>query len=223
MKRLIYLILLCLPFTAQAQKPEKLHFVFGNHHTFYAGYDFAHFHHKDELLTFSKGFRAGYEYDINISNELPVYLGVGAGVFFYYQDNTNSIFLEEEEYSKVDEKNHHSFGGITIPVNFTYDLKIGKKWLFKPMFGIHVNYNLHAAEKLSLGYDDGSLYTIDYSLFDEELAGQRKFNHMFMGWQTGFRVQYGHLGLGFTYEREFMQISSFFTTNSQSVNLSYTF
>lgn len=153
------------------------------------------------------GFSLEYTRGINIVNDLPLFLEVGAGVKLQ-----NATFSSEEEDDMYIYKYKYSLNvaSLYIPLNVGYKIAITEDFAIMPYVGLMTQFNLSATATNSyekdyhkefedfLGYKDESGKE-SQSLFDKKEMGENTFRRLFFGWQVGANIAIKDFHIGANY------------------------
>lgn len=153
------------------------------------------------------GFSLEYTRGINIVNDLPLFLEVGAGVKL---QNAASSSEEEDDMYIYKYKYSLNVASLYIPLNVGYKIAVTEDFAIMPYVGLMGQFNLSATATNSyeydyhkefedfLGYKDESEKE-SQNLFDKKVMGENTFRRLFFGWQVGANIAIKDFHIGANY------------------------
>ena len=178
-----------------------------------------------------QGFSVGYLRGIGLTQKLPLYLEVGAGLRYgrYKDDYSESGDDGYDTYIYTDEYKVTIFA-LNIPVSLVYRINVNEDFAISPNFGFDFRLNLSGKYKnersVSYGGETESK-SEDCNLFDDdemkkaELGeGWKRFQ---AGWHIGVGFDYKALHFGVDYGTDFNEITEKTKVATTSVTVGYNF
>ena len=151
------------------------------------------------------GFSLEYTRGINIVNDLPLFLEVGAGVKL---QNATSSSEEEDDMYIYKYKYSLNVASLYIPLNVGYKIAITEDFAIMPYVGLMTQFNLSATATDSYEYDYHKQYEDWYedesgkeshNLFNKKVMGENTFRRLFFGWQVGANITIKDFHIGANY------------------------
>ncbi len=171
-----------------------------------------------------QGFTVGYLRGIGLTQKVPLYLEVGAGLRYgRYKDDINE---SESGYSYTNEYKTTIFA-LNIPVSLVYRINVNDDFAISPNFGFDFRLNLSGKSKneWSEVYDGEVLDSgsSDVNLFDDDDMGGDAWKRFQAGWHIGVGFDYKALHFGVDYGTDFNEITEKVKVATTSVTVGYNF
>ncbi len=157
-----------------------------------------------------KGIALGGVYGLGVSDNLPIFVEVGAQLEWAHSANDVVVSGSNEDLK-------FTYMNVSIPVNGVYKYTLNDKVAFSGHAGLNFKVNFLAKEK----YAD---YKINF-LSKDDMGGRDNRNIFQLGGQIGAGVHLGQFYLGWQYQGDFMPLAKSggdkfkFHTNYISVGL----
>lgn len=241
--------------TAGASKPAskfKLEKDTRNYSRLALSYDAVKIGRDDSKLKMN-GVSVGYDYGINVTRNLPLFVEVGANILYAggKQEGADIARMLGERVEERDEEYYEyeyegcslksKFFALNIPVALSYKVSFSKKISLVPFVGVNFRGMLLGKGKASFDGSDfdsdyyayGDYYDDDYEeagtsnkidFFKEKNMGKEGVWKRFqMGWRIGIGFNYSHLHVGVSYGKDFTELSKNAKLSTTAVSVGYNF
>lgn len=166
-----------------------------------------------------KGLTVGWLRGFGLTQKLPLYMEVGAGVQYrsYKEEESDSYGGYEASYS-----NKITMLSLNIPVNLLYRFNITDDFSISPYFGLDFRINVLGKNKYEEDYN-GDVDSYDWNLFDDDDMDGDPWGRFQAGWHLGVGFDYRVLHVGVEYGTDFNEIAekTKFATTSITLGLNF--
>lgn len=173
------------------------------------------------------GFSAGYVKGFALSQNVPIFLEVGANLLWASKDLTEDLgFDDYEDYEDMDASVKLNMFSVNIPVNFGYKYTVNEKFSIYPYIGLNFRINAVGKIKMEAEYEgESESESIDVFSKDdmEEYEMGDAWKRFQAGWQIGVAFNINKFTLAASYGKDFTEISKKVKVAMPSITVGFNF
>lgn len=173
------------------------------------------------------GFSAGYVKGFVLSQNVPIFLEVGANLLWASKDLTDDLgFDDYEDYEDIDISAKLNMFSVNVPVNFGYKYTVNETFSIYPYIGLNFRINAVGKIKMKAEYD-GESESESIDVFSKDDMNEYEIGDAWKrfqaGWQIGVAFNINRFTLAASYGRDFTEISKKVKVAMPSITAGFNF
>ena len=175
------------------------------------------------------GYGVGYNIDVRVSKNLPLYVGTGLDVRFVFN---NRNITDDLDFDPVFIKAQSTLINFNLPINVSYRVPVANNFYMTPFAGLDLRVQAYGNTSLKIAVPDNTPDAVvdrlealdhDINLFSESDMGNEYWERFQMGWHAGVNFEYNNVNLGLSYGTDFVKLHKNLGGSNFLVSLGYTF